>query len=254
MNDMQLEILKNELGLELSPSICEKLEAHQKLFLEYSSHTNLMSKGDLALLFEKHIFDSLAIFKYKGFARAAGGETAGGALVAPVGISPQGLDCPTSPSNGSACGSTHGSAFKILDVGTGGGFPGLILAICFENIEVIAVDSIAKKINFIDLAARELGLKNIKPIRARTEELPPQNADIITSRAVGSMLEIYKNSCQHLKQAGEFIFWKASPEVYRAEIKELQAFLKRKIDPKTIAYNLPTPEAHKRTLIVCTHY
>lgn len=222
MNDVQLGILKNELGLELSPSICEKFEAHKKLFLEYSSHTNLMSKGDSALLFEKHIFDSLAIFKHKGFACATGGEMAG-------------------------------SAFKILDVGTGGGFPGLILAICFENIEVIAVDSIAKKINFIDLAARELGLKNIKPIRARTEELPPQNVDIITSRAVGSMLEIYKNSHQHLKNGGEFIFWKASPEVYEAEIKELQTFLRRKIAPKTITYNLPTPEAHNRTLIICAH-
>ncbi len=219
MKEKQLGILKSELGLEFSKEVCKKINAWERLFLDYNSHTNLMSKGDLSFLFEKHIFDSLAICKYKNFDRIAGGKMAGDAL-------------------------------KILDVGTGGGFPGLILAVCFENIDVTAVDSISKKINFIDLAVRELGLKNIKPICGRVENLVPQNVDIITSRAVGKMAEIYKNSQQHLKLGGKFIFYKADPKVYEGEIKELQACAGKKISPEIINYELHTQEKHKRTLVV----
>jgi len=224
MKEAQLDILKSELGLELSPDTREKFGVWEKLFLDYNSHTNLMSKGDLALLFEKHIFDSL-VLTLAGCFGAAGAVAASGGIKA-------------------------GAPLKILDVGTGGGFPGLILAICFENIEVIAVDSTAKKINFINLAARKLGLKNIKPICARVEALAPQNVDIITSRAVGSMLKIYQDSYYHLKPQGKFIFYKADPRVYETEIQELQAFLGTAYAPKIINYILPTSEAHTRVLVI----
>ena len=210
MNKLQLETLKNELGLELSSEVIEKFSVYEKLFLDYNSHTNLMSKGDLALLFEKHIFDSLAFVLTK----------------------------------------SQDGKKKILDIGTGGGFPSLVLAICFENLEIVAVDSIAKKINFIALATKELDLKNIKPVCSRSENLSPQGVDIITSRAVGKMVEIYKNSKIHIKKGGKFVFYKADPKVYKSEIVELQSLLGQKINPKVIKYALPTPELHARALII----
>lgn len=228
MNEKQLLILKNEFNLELPSEVVKKFEIYNKLFLDYNSHTNLMSKGDLELLFEKHIFDSLAILKYENF---------------------------NSYLNDSKVRK------KILDVGTGGGFPSLILAICFENLEITGVDSICKKINFINLAIKELGLKNLKTICGRVEDVEPQNVDIITSRAVGKIGDIFKNSIKHIKPDGEFIFYKATPEIYEKEIEELKnldyagfnnnlfkKFIKN--PPNIVNYTLPTKEKHKRTLLV----
>lgn len=211
MNEKQQQILKNNLNLTLTAELIEKFDAYSKLFLEYNSHTNLMSKGDLALLFEKHIYDSLAILKYENF----------------------------NPKKHQ----------KILDVGCGGGFPSLILAICFENIQIIGVDSVGKKIKFIQMTAEKLGLKNIVAITSRVEGLAPQNVDVITSRAVGKMRNIWDNSKTHLKRGGEFIFYKGCPKVYNEEIIELKKNYKFK-SQKIVNYELPTEEKHPRTLVI----
>ena len=97
----KIEILKEKLNLKLENSIIEKLINWEKFFIEYNSHTNLMSKGDVEVLFEKHVFDSLSIYKWEKFS----------------------------------------SIKSVLDVGCGGGFPSVILAICFPEIKIIANDS-----------------------------------------------------------------------------------------------------------------
>lgn len=218
MNDAQIEILKSEFDYEPPCDVIEKFKIYTQLFLDYNEHTNLMSKGDLELLFEKHIFDSLGILKYWS---ALGQKNA----------LPQ--------------------KAKILDVGTGGGFPSLILAICFENLEIIGVDSVGKKINFINLAKKELGLQNLSTICDRVENTPPLNANIITSRAVGKISDIFKNSIKHCTKAGVFVFYKAKKEVYEQEIRELNGgFGKKFNEPQIIPYTLPTREKHERALLI----
>ena len=101
LNNKNIEILKNNLNLDLSKEIIEKLNQWKNFFVSYNSHTNLMSKGDIEVLFEKHVFDSLAIYKWDKFLNHK----------------------------------------KVLDVGCGGGFPSVILAICNPKIEIIANDS-----------------------------------------------------------------------------------------------------------------
>ena len=71
----------------------------------------------------------------------------------------------------------------VLDVGTGGGFPGIPLAILFPNVEFTLCDSIGKKIKVVEGVATSLGLKNVKQVNARVETLP-QKFDYIVSRAV----------------------------------------------------------------------
>ena len=107
----KIKILNEKLNFFPNDEIIEKLELWEKIFVEYNSHTNLMSKGDVEVLFEKHVFDSLAILKWDKFLNHK----------------------------------------KVLDVGCGGGFPSVILAICFPEIKIIANDSRIKKINFIKI-------------------------------------------------------------------------------------------------------
>jgi 16S rRNA (guanine527-N7)-methyltransferase len=207
MNKAQIEILKKEFNITPNQKIIEDLTLWQKLFEEYNAHTNLISKGDLKFIFEKHIFDSLGILKYKGF--------------------------------------DISKPLKIVDIGAGGGFPSLILTIFFRNLKIIAVDSVAKKINFINMVKDELALENLKTFASRVENLPAQNADFTVSRAVGDISKIWEYSKKHLKKNGCFLIYKGKN--YKEELEEFE----KKYNKKALItpYILPTQEKHERFLI-----
>ncbi len=201
------EILKNELNLVLSNEIQNKLKLWQEAFINYNSHTNLMSKNDIEVLFEKHVFDSLAIYKWKNF-----------------------LNHKT-----------------LLDVGCGGGFPSVILAICFPDIKVIANDSRIKKIGFIKEIKEKLNLKNLEILYSRIEEAPSLNVDLIVSRAVGKMLDVYDLSKKHLKKDGDFLIYKS-----KLSNQDIEQFKKKykKAKFEIIEYKLPLKENYERNLII----
>jgi 16S rRNA (guanine527-N7)-methyltransferase len=84
---------------------------------------------------------------------------------------------------------------KVMDVGTGGGFPGIPLAIMYPDVEFLLVDSIGKKIKVVTEVAQALGLKNVRAVKARAEEID-EKFDFIVSRAVtdlGNFLPWVKN-------------------------------------------------------------
>ncbi len=201
------EILKTELNLVLSNEIQNKLKLWQEAFIGYNSHTNLMSKNDIEVLFEKHVFDSLAIYKWKNF-----------------------LNHKT-----------------LLDVGCGGGFPRVILAICFPDIKVIANDSRIKKISFIKEIKEKLNLKNLEILYSRIEEAPSLNVDLIVSRAVGKMLDVYDLSKKHLKKDGDFLIYKS-----KLSNQDIEQFKKKykKAKFEIIEYKLPLKENYERNLII----
>ena len=100
----------------------------------------------------------------------------------------------------------------LLDVGTGAGFPGLVLKIVFPNLKVTLVDSLNKRINFLNLVIEKLQLKDVKAIHARAEEYALKNRetfDIVTSRAVANLNMLSELCIPMVKLSGCFISMKA---------------------------------------------
>jgi len=131
---------------ELSPIQEKQFEALEDLYKDWNSKINVISRKNIDKLYEQHVLHSLGIAKVIDF-------------------------LPES---------------KILDVGTGGGFPGIPLAIMFPETEFHLVDSIGKKLKVVDAVANELGLKNVKTFHSRAENIQDRY-DFIVSRAVTKM-------------------------------------------------------------------
>lgn len=189
-----------------------KYEEYMKLFLEENSKVNLISKNDEKYLWEKHVFDSLAIENFFEKFDTSKIKT-------------------------------------ILDIGTGGGFPSIPIAITYPHLKVTALDSIAKKIRAVQTIKDKLNIENLEPICIRVENLDAK-FDMVTSRAVSSLKNICEYALPKLKKGGYFVAYKSrkTPQ----EIEEANSILK-KYNSKIvdiIEYSLPLEENHERNLIV----
>ncbi|MFM2156055.1 MAG: rRNA ((527)-N(7))-methyltransferase RsmG [Bacteroidota bacterium] len=131
---------------------------HEELFKSWNEKVNLVSRKDIENLTVKHILHSLSLVKYIRFDEGA----------------------------------------RVLDIGTGGGFPGIPLAIYYPNVKFTLVDSIEKKIKVVEDIVRELDLKNVIVKRARAEELK-EDFDYVVSRAVAPMPELVGWSFKNCK-------------------------------------------------------
>ena len=133
--------------------IKSNFEDYKKIFLEENSKHNLISKNDEKFLYEKHIYDSLSInlFLKKYNIKQA----------------------------------------ELLDIGCGGGFPGIPLAILFPEANFHLVDSIGKKVRVAQEVATAIGLKNVRFSHARAEEIKDKY-DFVVTRAVMSMVDLIK--------------------------------------------------------------
>ena len=139
-----------ELILKYFPNLTEKkiqqFSQLQNLYTDWNAQINVISRKDMDNLYIKHVLHSLAIAKVIDF------------------------------SDGS----------KILDVGTGGGFPGIPLAILFPEVDFLLVDSIGKKIKVVNEVATAINLKNLRAQHTRAEQVVGQ-FDFVVSRAVTKM-------------------------------------------------------------------
>ena len=179
-------------------------------FLVENAKVNLISKNDEKFLWEKHIFDSLAIEKF--FEK-------------------------------------YGLRKSLLDIGTGGGFPSVPIAIAYPEIEVYALDSIRKKLNAIDNIKSVLDLKNLHTICERAEKLTDKY-ELVTSRAVASMKILAQYASSLLKSGGYFVAYKSLKA--EDEIQEASPVLRKcRLEVEDlIEYKLPLEENYVRNLVV----
>ncbi len=131
---------------ELSSTQRKQLSELDPLYREWNSRINVISRKDIENIFLHHVLHSLAIAKIISFAKNT----------------------------------------RILDVGTGGGFPGIPLAIFFPNCSFTLVDSIGKKVTVANEVAQSLGLTNVKAIKSRAEDLENE-FDFVVTRAVAPL-------------------------------------------------------------------
>lgn len=128
---------------------------------------------------------------------------------------------------------------KVVDIGTGAGFPGMVLAILEENAKFTLIDALKKRIDFLDRTKEILGLKNVNCIHVRGEDLAKKTKerfDIGVSRAVASMEKLTRYSLPLIKKNGVFIAYKGmfskeeenlgkkELKKYNAEIKKIDKF------------------------------
>lgn len=139
-----------DIILKYFPDLSEEqklqFEKLQPLYNKWNERINVISRKDMESLYEKHILHSLGIAKIMPFA----------------------------------------SGTKVLDIGTGGGFPGIPLAILFPEVHFTLIDSIGKKIKVVEAVAENLGLKNVTAIHGRAEKLKDKY-HFVVSRAVTQM-------------------------------------------------------------------
>ena len=216
MDNKQFKQIEEFIGQKLTKTNFEQFQNFVQLFNFYNSHTNLMSKNAQSLLFEKHIFDSLSLALF--FQKYKISSTA-----------------------------------SLLDVGTGGGFPSIPLAIVYPDLKITPVDSIAKKIGFVELIQKELRLESMNPICKRVENFNDSiknSFDLVTSRAVASLNVLLEYTVPFVKKDGYFVAFKsknANDELNVAQnaMKVLNCQL---VD--VIQYNLPLKEDFTRELLV----
>ena len=123
----------------------------QELYEHWNAQINVISRKNIDTLYTNHILHSLAIAKVIQFEKGT----------------------------------------KILDIGTGGGFPGIPLAILFPDVEFLLVDSIGKKIKVVNEVSNAIGLTNVRTLHERAENIK-ENFDFVVSRAVTNMTDFKK--------------------------------------------------------------
>lgn len=99
-------------------------------------------------------------------------------------------------------------AFRLMDVGSGGGLPGVVIAIMSPDIEVTCVDAVGKKAAFVRQVAGELKLRNLHAMHARVEQLEPASFDVISSRAFASLADLVRLTRGHLASHGTWMAMK----------------------------------------------
>ncbi len=138
----------------------------------------------------------------------------------------------------------------ICDLGTGAGFPGLVLAICFPSINITLIESNGKKCYFLNLVKEKLKLNNVKVINTRVEDYAKNNRevfDIVTARAVAPLKHLLEYGIPLVKVGGIFIAMKANVSTEEENIGKY--YQKLKIEEiQRVIFNLPVEESI-RTLI-----
>lgn len=176
----------NKLNIKITKDQLTKLSKYKDMLIEYNQKFNLTAIKTEEEIYLKHFYDSLTLIKVVDLTRN----------------------------------------LKLLDIGTGAGFPGLVLKIVFPSLNVTLLDSNNKKITFLNTVIKELDLKDITSIYGRAENLDikyREYFDIVTSRAVSNLRILSELSIPYLKVNGLFLPMKG---VITPELKESEATIK----------------------------
>ncbi|MBP2622764.1 16S rRNA (guanine(527)-N(7))-methyltransferase RsmG [Streptococcus oricebi] len=205
-----------EQGLPLTDQQKAQFERYFELLVEWNQKINLTAITEKNEVYLKHFYDSLAPIL-------------------------QGL--------------IKNEKVKLLDIGAGAGFPSLPMKILFPELDVTIIDSLNKRINFLNLLAEELGLEKVHFHHGRAEDFAQDKAfraqfDLVTARAVARMQVLAELTIPYLKVGGQLLALKASnaPEEL-LEAKNALTLLFSKVEDN-ISYQLPNGDPRYITVVI----
>lgn len=212
MNKEEFISYCKELGLTINEEILLKLDSYFELLREWNEKFNLTRIIEEKEVYLKHFYDSIYLFN---------------------------------------TGLLKDENIKLCDFGTGAGFPGIVIKIFFNNIDVTLIESSNKKCLFLNEVINKLGLSDIKVVNERAEIYARSNRekfDVVTCRAVSALRIIEELALPMVKIGGYFLPLKSGLEEEYKEAKDSLDHLGG-IVKKIISYNLPIEEA-KRNIVV----
>ena len=156
MNKEEFERELLKLEIDLTEKQKSQLEEFYNILIEENKKINLTRILEKEDVYLKHFYDSLTIVKVVDFSKIN----------------------------------------TLCDVGSGAGFPGIVLKIVFPNLKVVLIDSLQKRVNYLNRTIKSLGLENIKAIHTRSEDYK-ETFDLVVARAVARLDKLI-NWCSHL--------------------------------------------------------
>lgn len=200
-----------ELHITLTEEQTSQLEQYYHLLVKANEKMNLTAITEKEQVYLKHFYDSLTLHKAMDLNKIE----------------------------------------SLCDIGTGAGFPGLVLKIVFPTLSVTLVDALNKRILFLEEVIQELGLKNIKTVHARMEDYAKENReifDVVTARAVAPLKELLEYGTPSVKVGGKLIFMKGT--LKEEEMHNIESTMHKLKLNQIKYYNFKLPmEESNRTLI-----
>lgn len=230
----QLEKDLKELHLILNERQTEQFMKYYELLIEWNSFMNLTAITDFDEVMKKHFVDSISLVKafdlnrFQDYGRNIGREE-------------------------NAC--LDSCRLSVIDIGTGAGFPGIPLKIVFPDIKITLLDSLQKRIKFLDEVIDRLDLKYIDTVHGRAEDYARpdklrEKYDLCVSRAVSTLSTLSEYCLPFVKTGGKFISYKS--EKLAEEITEAEkavSILGGKIE-KQVDFLLPSSEVYRNLLVI----
>jgi len=210
MNEQRFIEEVKKLGISLSEDQLQQLKQFYEILIEENKVMNLTRIVEKEDVYLKHFYDSITIIKAVDLTKI---ET-------------------------------------LCDVGTGAGFPGIVLKIVFPNLKITLIDALQKRVNYLNRVIQNLNLKEIEAIHTRSEDYARKNRekfDIVTARAVANLSILSEITIPMVKVNGFFIAMKAQSAEEIKESHKIIQNLSSKIE-KIDEFKLPIEES-VRTLI-----